>query len=100
MLVAAQIARKVVASDAADPAVAAVGCVKDGLYLLLQQMKWEHLNLPATEGTAGWRSVATESWEASYCCCCTTGVDGSVQLIIIQSAIRAKIHCPKAVFLS
>ena len=32
MLVAAQIARKVVVSDA-DPAVAAVGCVKDGLSL-------------------------------------------------------------------
>ena len=45
MLVAAQIGRKVVASDAADAAVAVVGCVKDGLYLLLQQMKWEHLSL-------------------------------------------------------
>ena len=66
MLVAAQIGRKVVASAAvAVAAVAAVGFVKDDLYLLLQQMKWEHLSLPATEGTAGWRSVATESWEAT-----------------------------------
>ena len=46
MLVAAQIGRKVVASAAvAVAAVAAVGCVKDGLYLLLQQMEWEHFFL-------------------------------------------------------
>lgn len=57
MLVAAQIGRKVVASAAA--AVAAVGCVKDGLYLLLQQMEWEHLILLL------WKPQGEDLWQLS-----------------------------------
>ena len=53
MLVAAQIARKVVAS------AAAVGCVKDGLYLLLQQMEWEHLILLL------WKPQGEDLWQLS-----------------------------------
>lgn len=111
VLVAAQIGRKVVASAAvAVAAVAAVGCVKDGLYLLLQQMEWEHLNLLLREPQGG------DMWQMSLgrlLYCCTTGVDGSLthnnskaafwKLFYWFSgtfAIRAKIHCPKAVFLS